>query len=129
MSTGTIAAKHQASEGRPVASCAVRVQRSGSTARLEVVGELDYGAREDLDVAVSQALAERSTRALVVDLRAVEFMDCSTARWLVGLDESTHRAGVRLVVCVDDGPVLRLLELTRVDRRLGLVAHGAARAR
>ena len=58
---------------------------------------------------------------VVADLTGVTFADSSTLGWLVGVDARLRVTNGRLVVVAPDGPVLDLLRLTGMDRRLTLV--------
>jgi anti-sigma B factor antagonist len=98
------------------------VRRQGRTSTIELVGELDVAARPALALASDAALDSGSVETVVADLAGVTFADSSTLGWLVGLDARMKVNGGRLVVFAPEGPVLDLLRITGMDRRLTLVA-------
>ena len=100
------------------------MRRQGHTSTIELVGELDVAARPTLGAATDTALNGGSVETVVADLTGVTFADSSTLGWLVGVDARMRVSNGRLVVVAPDGPVLDLLRLTGMDRRLTLV-HGA----
>lgn len=107
-------------------SFACRVQRHGQTSTIELDGELDIAARPALGEAGEGAVAG-PVDTVVVDLTRATFADSSTMAWLVILDNRILAAGSRLVVVAGDGPVLDVLRLTGLDRRLTLVDHAPMR--
>lgn len=105
--------------------CSVR--RQGHTSTIELVGELDLAARPALAAATDRALNEGSVETLVADLTGVTFADSSTLGWLVGVDARLKVTNGRLVVVAPEGPVLDLLRITGMDRRLTLVPDAPMR--
>ena len=99
--------------------CSVR--RHGHTSTIELVGELDLAARPTLAAAAETALDSGGVETVVADLTGVTFADSSTLGWLVGIDARLKLTDGRLVVVAPEGPVLDLLCLTGLDRRLALV--------
>lgn len=98
--------------------CSVR--RQGHTSTIELVGELDLAARPMLAAATDTALDPGGVETVVADLTDVTFADSSTLGWLVGLDVRLKVTGGRLVIVAPEGPVLDLLRITGIDRRLTL---------
>jgi anti-sigma B factor antagonist len=81
----------------------------------------------ELDVAAAPALRDGVTRApgarrpdLVVDLRQVEFMDCSTISVFLATRRDLDRAGGCLRLVVYPQQVFRALELSQVQESLCL---------
>jgi anti-sigma B factor antagonist len=111
--------------GDPPFGCTVH--RRGSTSAIELEGELDLAARPTLDEAVDTAVEPGPVETLVVDFTRVRFADSTTLAWLVGAEARMRDAGGRLVAVATPGPVLDLLHLTGLDRRLTLVDNGPMR--
>jgi anti-sigma B factor antagonist len=103
------------------------VHRRGPTSAIELAGELDLAARPTLDEAIDTATEPGPVDMVVVDLTRVEFADSTTLAWLVASEARMQAAGGRLVAVAGPGPVLDLLHLTGLDRRLTLVDDGPMR--
>lgn len=104
----------------PVDGASVREQvRAGGVAAIKVGGELDLGSVFRFQEALDRAGEER--RALVVDMRELEFMDSSGLRALLGASEGLRAERLSLGVVVGDpSPVRRLVSLAGVDHCLAL---------
>jgi anti-anti-sigma factor len=90
-------------------------------------GELDIATAGRLAEAADQVAAD--TPLLVVDLRAVTFLDSSGLRGLLLVRRRAERDGIELLVCQDPelhGPIF---ELTQLDRDLPLVDAATLSAR
>ncbi|HEX4805507.1 MAG TPA: STAS domain-containing protein [Conexibacter sp.] len=83
----------------------------GERAVVELHGELDLGTVETVDREVRE-LRERGTRAIVLDMRPLAFIDSSGLRLLLRLDADARAHGLGFAIAEGDGPVRRLLELT-----------------
>lgn len=83
---------------------------------LAVTGDLDLATSEHLERAITDAAGDHPAE-IVLDLRAVNFMDSSGLRAIVASGEDLAGAGTR--VCIDglSGAAQRLLEVT------GLIEH------
>jgi anti-sigma B factor antagonist len=103
------------------------VHRHGSTSAIELEGELDLAARPTLDEAMTTAVQPGPVETVVVDFTRVRFADSTTLAWLVAAEARMHGMGGRLVAVATPGPVLDLLHLTGLDRRLTLVDSGPMR--
>jgi anti-sigma B factor antagonist len=79
---------------------------------LVVSGELDLDTATDLQAALDDVRSNGFDQ-IVVDLRAVSFMDSTGLRLLLGEDKK----GSTFEIAYSEGPVKRLLELT------GLAGH------
>ena len=87
-------------------------------------GELDLATAPRL----SAVLGERGdAEVLVADLTATTFIDSTGVRVLVEADRRCAGSATRFVVLVDDGPVLRVLELCELDRWMSVVSGSPAR--
>lgn len=81
-------------------------------------------ASGDLDMATAPAMRDELDKALdartrvVVDMAEVSFCDCAGASALVRAHYRTRRAGGELLVVSAAKPVLKLLQLTGLDRLL-----------
>jgi len=84
-------------------------------ATVTAVGELDISTAPSLLSAIDACRA--TTRHVTLDLRGLEFMDCSGLRSILEADRR-----VTLTVIAGGGRVRRLLALTGADRRLRLAA-------
>jgi anti-anti-sigma factor len=56
----------------------------------------------------------------VLDLRETEFIDSAGLQILLGIQRRLSQASRKLTVICDDGPVRRVIELTRLAEVLGL---------
>jgi anti-sigma B factor antagonist len=84
-----------------------------------VTGELDIDTAPRLDAALRRAEADAAL--VVLDLRALEFIDSSGAHLLLAADRRIRAAGGRLVV-VRGGPEVEwFFALIGIDRALELV--------
>ena len=81
---------------------------------VEVEGELDRGAAPALERHFRAAGAERP-RAIVFDMAAVEFVDSSALRVVLGVREALAADGVQFVLAGVAPQVRRLFELTGTD--------------
>lgn len=89
----------------------VRVRQEGTSILLEVEGELDLARAPELREAAEQAWAAApGARNLVVDLRAVTFLDSSGLGVLFGRLREVRERGGRLALVVPRGAVRRVLE-------------------
>jgi len=80
-------------------------------------GEIDLATVSVLDTEV-QDLRARGFREIVLDLRAVTFMDSTGVRLLLQLDAESRSDGFSFEILDADGPVRRVLTLTGVNARL-----------
>lgn len=103
------------------------VHRHGSTSAIELEGELDLASRPTLDQAMNTAVEPGPVETVIIDFTRVRFADSTTLAWLVAAEARMRAAGGRLVAVATPGPVLDLLHLTGLDRRLTLVDSGPMR--
>jgi anti-sigma B factor antagonist len=95
-----------------VAPLIIAEQSVGRRAVLSVAGEVDISTAADLQAAIENA----ATRAFEIwlDLSETTFMDSSGIHALV--QARARQANLRLALICPDGPVLRVLRLTGLDR-------------
>jgi anti-sigma B factor antagonist len=91
----------------------VAVESRSGTTLVHVTGELDLATAPELQ----QALARRprDTR-LVIDLSECTFVDSSCVRVLVGAAREADQAGTKAGIVARESGVLRVLEITGLDR-------------
>jgi anti-anti-sigma factor len=92
------------------------------------VGELDVATIPATDLALRRA--EAAAAIVVLDLRAVDFFDCSAAALVLAADRRIRASGGRLLVVRGPAEVDWVFELIGLDRQLELVdwPSGAATA-
>lgn len=87
-----------------------REQEEG-VAVVDVDGDLDMAAVDDVDAALQEALSQG--RPVVVDLTDVAFIDSTGMRAMIEARRRSREDAVPMVlVCPDNAAVWRLLELT-----------------
>jgi anti-anti-sigma factor len=112
--------------GTPLsATCSLKTERHLGTTILRLYGEFDLasddGFRDQLDTVL-----DRETTTLLVDLRALQFMDSTGLRALVSIHKQAHDEGFDYAVLCGDGNVRRVLEETGLEGVLRLVDPEAA---
>lgn len=83
-------------------------------------GEIDLASLEPLEHELAPTI-EQPPPVLVLDLRAVTFLDSSGLRLILRLDRGQREAGSRLAVVRGGRRVARVLELTGAEDHLELV--------
>jgi anti-anti-sigma factor len=96
---------------------AITTQHHGRRSVLRLQGELDLCSKDCLCRAITSAL-KRHPRILVVDLSALEFMDCSGLSVLVWAHKSLAAQQGRLLITGSTPIVRRLMHVTGLDRQL-----------
>jgi anti-sigma B factor antagonist len=103
--------------------------RDDRVAVVRVAGDIDMSTTPEL---TERALpvAETGPPGMVVDLSDVSFMGAAGLHVLEGLQEALRHRGGELAVVAPGGIALRVLEVTGLDRSLGVTSsYAAARAR
>jgi anti-anti-sigma factor len=97
----------------------VEIDRRQHYVVVRPVGELDLEAVN----AVEEALGplENEFSEVVIDLRAVEFLDSTGLRVILAADARSRSAGFNLRIIKGSHQVRRLLSLTGIDTRLPLI--------
>jgi anti-anti-sigma factor len=103
--------------GRPFEA---RVERRGAAVLVAFSGELDAAAARAAQTALSGALSE-SEGPVVVDLRALEYMDSTGLRCLLQAKCRADDAGRRMPVLNGGGPVDRVPSLSGADAVLEMI--------
>jgi anti-sigma B factor antagonist len=86
---------------------------------VSVIGELDQSTAPDLREVLAPSLAEPA-EPILIDLSGCEFIDSTGLSLLVEAKRDLEEHQLRFGVCCPDADVRRLLELTGIDRALGL---------
>jgi anti-anti-sigma factor len=81
----------------------------GGTIRLIVAGELDLVARPHFKAALAEA--QNDSERVLLDLRALSFIDCACVASLIAAAKRGLREGTELTVLSPRGQVRRMLEL------------------
>jgi anti-sigma B factor antagonist len=84
-----------------------------------VEGELDILTARKLAARIN-AVIRRSTGDVVLDLRAVEFIDSAGLQLLLNTRRRLLRTSRTLSLICDEGPVKRQIELMRLTGTLGV---------
>lgn len=92
----------------------LQVDRNGSSATVQVTGEIDLTSAPRLDDEVT-GLIEDSVTHLTIGLGAVSFMDSTGLRVLLKASKLLESTGGTLVLAQPSDPVRRLLEVSGLD--------------
>jgi anti-sigma B factor antagonist len=82
---------------------------------VEAVGAVDLASVPQLRDAISEHIVAGRTN-LLVDLRAVTYVDSTGLGVLVGASKAVHAAGGSLRLVCDNPRLLRLLRITGLDK-------------
>jgi anti-sigma B factor antagonist len=88
----------------------IQVEQCDGVARIRLAGELDMSGRDRFERAL-MAAETHGSRAVLVDLSHVVFMDSSALGVLLGAHDRTTRAEQKLIVRGAGGEVWRLIQL------------------
>src|SRR5258707_14902378 len=106
----------------------LRARACGGHIVVALHGQL--GIREAADTAATiAAIAGRELgreHCVIVDLEALEFIDCAAMRALVSAQQQAWWAGGEVLLAAPAGAVARMLDLTGLGELLGVHASGAA---
>ena len=100
--------------------CSVRVKRGLDTVMIHLQGEFDLSCERPFLEELGSVLDEQTT-ALVLDLRALKFIDSTGLGMLVKLDASARDDGLDFTLLCGEGGVRRVLRETGLDGVLPLV--------
>jgi anti-anti-sigma factor len=89
----------------------------GRTRWIRLAGELDLATAPSLGTEFDRAAAER-TRAVVLDLSRLSFMDCAAARAVVEFADGARTRGWQLRIVGPPTPVMSRFARTPGGRRL-----------
>jgi anti-sigma B factor antagonist len=104
----------------PVEPFRCDISREHDTARVRPRGELDIDTAPLLGVEFDELRAE-GFRRLILDLRALDFMDSSGLRWILEYDAEGREAGFSLAVIQGSPTIRRVFELTQTISRLSFI--------
>jgi anti-sigma B factor antagonist len=103
----------------------LKTEIEGATAQLALEGELDIASAPQVERELKR-LEAAEPMTLLLDLRRLAFMDSTGLRLIVAADARAREQGRRLVVVRGPAPVQRILQMTRLDERLEIVADPGA---
>lgn len=83
-----------------------------------VSGEIDLASAPKLE----EALVEEPDQTVIADLSDIGFIDSTGLRSLMTARDTISEKGGRLMLVFDEGPVERILELTRLTDRFEIFA-------
>jgi anti-anti-sigma factor len=101
-------------------SASVEVSQESGTLILRLRGDLDMASRELIQPTVMAAVTSAS--AVVLDLRDLEFCDSNGVGLFVAANDKARAAGTTLAVANVPTRMLRLFELTGIDKVLDVSA-------
>ncbi|MBJ7459913.1 MAG: STAS domain-containing protein [Thermoleophilaceae bacterium] len=99
----------------------VSVETSPGSYRVVLSGELDIATADQLTSALD-GVSPANDERLVIDLTAVSFMDSTGLRVLIAANGAATEGGYELFIVTGDSPAKRVLELTRMDEHMQVVA-------
>lgn len=96
------------------------------TARIRFEGELDLTTVPDAEEFVLNLEREHEPDTLVLDLRALRFLDSSGLRFILTVESRARRQGHRLQIVPGPEPVQRVFRISLLDHRLEFVEETGA---
>jgi anti-anti-sigma factor len=93
----------------------------GGLTRIDAAGDLDLVSAPRLEEELRRVIARSEGSDVLLDLRAVSFIDSSGLRAILVGSRAAAAAGITLRLCPGDGQVLRVIELAQVGDHLTLV--------
>nr|MBO2498811.1 anti-sigma factor antagonist [Acidimicrobiia bacterium] len=96
----------------------IEVGSFGNARLVTVSGEIDLAAAPQL----ADALSAEPEEVTIADLRDVGFIDSTGLRSLMTAQDKVTGAGGRLALVFGEGPVERILDLTRLTDRFEVFA-------
>ena len=100
----------------------MRSEKHVESAIVRLYGDFDVSCEQRFRQGLARAL-DGETSTLILDLRALAFIDSVGLRVLLSIDSAARREGFELKVLCGDGQVRHVLSVTGLDRRLPLVDH------
>jgi anti-sigma B factor antagonist len=97
----------------------VEVERRGNYAIVRPVGDLDLAVVDEVEAALRPL--ENEFGEVVIDLRAVEFLDSTGLRAILSADARSRSNGFNLRLINGSEQVQKVLALTGMDKRLPLI--------
>jgi anti-sigma B factor antagonist len=99
----------------------IDVSRDGERVVLRLDGELDLASVPLLESEVENATLDDPTM-IVLDLRGLEFIDSTGLRAILSLDQRSTERGQTFALVRGSQQVQRLMNMTRVDEHLKIIA-------
>jgi len=106
----------------------LRARVRGAHIVVALHGELEIGEAADTAATIT-AIAGRGLgreHCVIVDLEALEFIDCASLRALASAQQRARRAGGEVLLAAPTGAVARLLDLIGLGEVLGVHASVAS---
>ncbi len=100
-------------------------EADGTTVRLALTGELDIAGAARVEHELERIEREPPS-TIVLDLSELAFMDSTGLRVIVAADSRAREQARRLVIVRGSDTVQRIIEMTRLNERLEIVADLAA---
>ncbi|HKG38673.1 MAG TPA: STAS domain-containing protein [Conexibacter sp.] len=100
-------------------------EAEGTTVRLALTGELDIAGAARVEEELER-IEQDPPATIILDLRALAFMDSTGLRVIVAADSRAREQSRRLVLVRGSDTVQRIIEMTRLDERLEIVDDPAA---
>src|SRR5919198_5655217 len=95
----------------------LETREEGEQVRIAVGGELDLSSALTFDDEIRRA-EERGPQTLVLDLRALRFMDSTGLRLILSAQQRATKRGHRFAIVEGSEAVQRIFRLAGVHRRL-----------
>jgi anti-sigma B factor antagonist len=89
----------------------LKTEDGGETLVFRLRGSLDLATAPAVRAALTDA-TDRGSHNMIVDLTQLEFLDSTGLGVLIGAHRRTTERGKTLRLIVNDGPILRLLNIT-----------------
>lgn len=89
----------------------LKTEDGGGTLIFKLRGSLDLATAPTVRAALSDA-TDKGSNHLIVDLTQLEFLDSTGLGVLIGAHRRAAERGGSLRLCVSDGPIARLLNIT-----------------
>lgn len=105
----------------PTNGFSIEAHREQRAITLCLSGELDIGSSPTVEAHLAEHDDLESCDTIVIDLRALRFLDSSGLRALFWLDDQSRRAGCRAVFIRGPRAVRRIFEVTALGDRLEMV--------
>lgn len=86
---------------------------------LQVHGEIDLATAPQLSQELER-LVDGGSRAVILDLSHLEYLDLSGIKVFEAVHERLHRHNQQLVLCASSYPVHRILGLAQVDKVISM---------
>ena len=104
----------------------VSVEESGATLHVRLAGEFDLAAVPRVERALDRLVRAPILRRVILDLRAVSFLDLAGLRTILRADARGRAEAFEVVVVRPHGPASRVFTLTRAGEQLHIVREPEA---